>query len=134
MDDVAGGDGVSGVDFSDEKKAGAWLETQSVEVRSAIASRAALRVCGSISMTPKGSLSSIAILVLRATISSVIRSTGRKADFTWRSGLSAKLSEKLTAGTPAYCAARSAALSTTDTAYSTFHSTAYSAATIAQFS
>ncbi len=48
MDDVAGTDGGGGVDFSDTEKALAWLDKQSVEVRSAISSRAVLRVCANI--------------------------------------------------------------------------------------
>jgi len=53
MDDVAGGDGVSGVDFSDEKRALVWLEHQTVETRCAIASRSALRAFSSIILLGK---------------------------------------------------------------------------------
>ena len=48
MDDVAGGVGVGGVDFSDQETAKAWLKIQSISVRCAISSRAALRVCPTI--------------------------------------------------------------------------------------
>ena len=41
VDDVAGGAGVSRVDFSEEKKAIAWLEMQSVGVRLPVARRCA---------------------------------------------------------------------------------------------
>ena len=77
MDDVAGGDGGAGVDFSDEEKAVAWLEKQSGEVRFAIASRAALRVCGSISQISQDRLPKHAIGVLRAILTSALRGFGR---------------------------------------------------------
>ena len=83
MDDVAGGDGVSGVDFLDEEKVIDWLETQCAEVRSAIASRAALRVCANISRAEPDKLPPLALAVFRATLTSTVRGLGRTADVEW---------------------------------------------------
>lgn len=74
---------MSGVDFSDEEKAQAWLERQSVEVRCAIACRAALRVCANICRVESEGFSKIALSVFRAALTSAVRGSGQAADEGW---------------------------------------------------
>lgn len=83
MDDVAGGGGVSGVDFSDEEKVVAWLEEQSVEVRCAIASRATLRVSANICRVEGEDFPRIALPVFRALLTSAAYGSGLSADLEW---------------------------------------------------
>ena len=83
MDDVAGGGGVSGVDFSDEEKVVAWLEEQSVEVRCAIASRATLRVSANICRVEGEDFPRIALPVFRALLASAAYGSGLSADLEW---------------------------------------------------
>ena len=108
MDDVAGGDGVGGVDFSDQEKAKAWLKIQSISVRCAISSRAALRVCPTICELPDHGLSHTALVVLRAILTSAVSSSRNAINSDWI-GKSASSS--------AYAAAISAARATNSSSF-----------------
>ncbi len=80
---LRGGGGMSGVDFSDREKVISWLEKQSVEVRCAISSRAALRICANICHFEEKWLSQTALPVLRAMLTSSVSGTGRATDVDW---------------------------------------------------
>lgn len=136
MDDVAGGDGVSGVDFSDEKKAHAWLEKQSVKVRCAIACRAALRVSANICRIEGGDFPTIALPVFRATLTSAVRGSGRVRDVDWLRSAASTVAFS-TAYTAASSAAYSAAYSVAfvaSSASSAAHSVVSSASSAAAYS
>lgn len=79
MDDAAGGDGVSEVDFSDHDKAVAWLETQNVEARYTLCSRAALRSFGSFSPLSGIKFERLTLNSFRAAITS--SACGKGAEF-----------------------------------------------------
>lgn len=142
MDDVAGGDGVSGVDFSDEKKAQAWLKTQSNEAMCAIASRAALRVCANISLIGADHLPSVTLPVLRAILTSAVRGSGRLVDVDWKAIKAVKAVTSLATYVQETSSARSAAIDAAQAAFNAlgtasdltafsdrdFYSTAYDAA------
>ena len=115
MDDVAGDVGLIGVDFSDEEKAIDWLETQSAEVRSAIASRAALRVCANISRVEPEKLPPLALAVFRATLTSAVRGSARTADVEWLRS-AAYTAARFAAYTADRSTSYNAALSATDSA------------------
>ena len=108
MDDVAGGVGVGGVDFSDQETAKAWLKIQSISVRCAISSRAALRVCPTICELPDHGLSHTALVVLRAILTSAVSSSRNAINSDWI-GKSASSS--------AYAAAISAARATNSSSF-----------------
>ena len=128
MDDVAGDVGLIGVDFSDEEKAIDWLETQSAEVRSAIASRAALRVCANISRVEPEKLPPLALAVFRATLTSAVRGSARTADVEWLRS-AAYTAARFAAYTADRSTSYNAALSATDSAA---HSAARSALSAAR--
>lgn len=83
MDDVAGGDGVSGVDFSDRTAAISWLEKQSEEMRSAIASRAALRVCSNIIFMEGEGIPLAMLHAFRAILIALLRGSQRTQNQDW---------------------------------------------------
>lgn len=74
MDDVAGGDGVSEINFSDKDKAMAWLQKQSIEVRAAIISRVAIRYIPAIITQQSMGFDALNIALLRAILVSTVRS------------------------------------------------------------
>jgi hypothetical protein len=83
VDDVAGGGGLAGADFSDRKKAEAWLEKQSIEVCCALASRAALRVCANLCIEDEPNFPLLALPYFRAMLTSTVRGLGRTSDADW---------------------------------------------------
>jgi hypothetical protein len=127
---------LTGVDFSDRGKAIAWLEKQNAEVRCAIASRAALRVCANIHEISDAELPPVAISVLRCILTSSVRSLGRTDDMAWletaarSAALSAALSATLSA---ALFAANSARFAADSAAGSAARSAALFAANSAHF-
>ncbi|MEP1964440.1 hypothetical protein [Tateyamaria sp.] len=106
------------VDFSDIDAAEAWFEDQTPEVRSVMASRAALRVTANLGLYWGEDRDTLVLTAIRCTLTSAVRGLGRTADVDWldEAALSAARS-----------AARSAALSAAHSAHSA-HSAALSAA------
>lgn len=86
VDDVAGADRMSGVDFRDGNKARAWLEKQSAEVRHALACRAALRVCANIFQVEPEKLPPLGISVFRALLISAVCGRRPNTDRILRNG------------------------------------------------
>lgn len=74
---------MSEVDFRDFNSAEAWFETQSIEMRCAMASRAALRVVAEIGRSKASSKGPLALASLRATLISAGRGSGRPTDMDW---------------------------------------------------
>lgn len=122
------------VDFSNEKSAERWFETQSVEMRCVITSRAALRVLANVGLIDDTRKEALTLYGLRAILSSAGRGLGRPSDVKEleRSARSAASAASATysaysAVDSAYSAADSAA-SARSTAYSAAAYSAYSAA------
>gem|GEM_PF-4689872 len=119
MDDVAGGEGVTGVDFSDERMAIAWLGDQSAELRCILCSRAALRGFGSFAPLNERVFERVAITSFRAALASsakgarkfvdakVIKTAATAARFA--AGLNSRSTDSNTVDDLAYKTARSAA-------------------------
>jgi len=83
VDDVAGGDGVGGVDFSDEEKANAWLEKQTDEIRYALTARAALRSCPNLNMLGQSRFPSLALPLFRVILLYALRGSGKVTHSDW---------------------------------------------------
>ena len=136
------------VDFSDFESAERWFKTQNAEVRSAMTSRAALRVLANVSRAEAKHVQPLAITLLRCTLTSAVRGSGRTADVEWwdnaarsaadSAARSATRSANSTADSPyspadsPYSAAQSAAFSAARSADSAVYSAAYSADSAAQ--
>ena len=114
---------MSEVDFRDFNSAEAWFETQSIEMRCAMASRAALRVVAEIGRSKASSKGPLALASLRATLISAGRGSGRPTDMDWGA-----------AADPAANSATRSANSTADsTVFSAVNSAAYSCLSAANF-
>jgi outer membrane murein-binding lipoprotein Lpp len=83
VDDVAGSDGVGGVDFSDIDEAFVWIEKQTPEVCCAISSRAALRVCANISLCKENVILEIALPIMRAILTASICGFDKASSSGW---------------------------------------------------
>ena len=99
------------VDFSDFKAVKAWLQTQSVETRHVISSRAALRVLANIRPNDGKANETLTIPCLRAILTSAGRGSGRPVDVRWDATLGTAFSTAVAAGSAAAAAAGSAAAS-----------------------
>ncbi|MEP4246865.1 hypothetical protein [Tateyamaria sp.] len=71
------------VDFSDVGMAKAWFEGQPPEVRSTMASRAALRVGANLGLYEGKYADTLVLTALRCTLTSAVRGLGRTADVEW---------------------------------------------------
>ncbi|MEP5631572.1 MAG: hypothetical protein ABJP79_06800 [Tateyamaria sp.] len=96
------------VDFSDVNAAEVWFERQTPEVRSTMASRAALRVVANLGRYDGEGADRLVLTAFRCTLTSVVRGLGRTTVVEWldMAARSAALSAR-----SAHSAARSAALS-----------------------
>ncbi len=105
------------VDFSDLKSSEAWFAKQSVEVRCAMTSRAALRVFANFRANLAGKPDDLDMGLLRAMLTSAGRGSGRPTDVDWD-----------TAATNSATNSATSALSATNSALSATNSAIYSAA------
>jgi hypothetical protein len=71
------------IDFSDETSSKAWFEAQTVEVRCALASRAALRVLGALHYEALEFFEDAALPIMRAIITTTVRAQGSLSIANW---------------------------------------------------
>ena len=101
---------VDEVDFSNVAATKEWWEGQTVEVRCAISSRAALRVCANLDELDDRWFSPVGLASFRALLISAVRGLGRTADVHWLKEVASR-SAAATARTARPAAGESAAVS-----------------------